>query len=721
MKKTLLTSVILFFGTLSLLGQEESTELVSENWGDYYFVNQNYEKAVNFYARFKDSIRIDTRRNWALALSELNKKSEAKMQYANVANSVEARVEDYYLYAGLLYDEKQLAREYRDKSFRLPWSKLSLFENDSLLFKKRFDQEAYSINSLKGNTKSSEFGMLFLTEEEKSTVFYLSEQDKSKASEKVLKRIKTDYPIYNFHEGVFDKTSFTLSNQEDISNSINSLFQEGSASFHIASGQLYFTRSASKLDKKKTVQLNLYQIQLSDLNLNKAPTALPFNVQEYSTMHPSINKSGTVLYFASDRPGGFGGMDLYRVNIEDGAFSDPVNLGADINTVGDEVFPFAYCDQFMFYSSNGKEGAGMMDVYLAENRYENRWETHVLGAGINSDEDDFSFGLNENLTLGYFASNRKDGQGADDLYAFNFAPVIQGIRDRYQYIPSDTLVVALNHVLVNDQLSLEQQDPLQRLIKKEAELTLSPVFGTLELNKNGSFLYKNTQPTQAKDSFAYRLTSDKGVSESIWVNLDRALVDKEDLNPILADAFLPIFYNLDESSILTTYLDRVNKVVAVMQANPTLEVELSSFTDSRGSLEYNFALSDRRTQAIINYIQKRISNPQRIYGKGYGEDLTKTDFRKDFALVAGSFLESKKANIIIDQLRNKGYNPIKQTVGSIVRVLVSQQDSKAEASHSKIELKEIGIDTWILVNPCIQVSEEEHQQKRRTDFKVIRL
>ena len=721
MKKTLLTSVILFFGTLSLLGQEESTQLVSENWGDYYFVNKNHQRAVNFYARFKDSILVDTRRNWALALSALNKKYEAKIQYATVSNSDEARVEDYYIYAGLLYDEKELALEYRDKSFRLPWSKPSLFENDSLLFKKRFDQEAYTINSLKGNTKRSEFGMLFLTEEEKSNVFYLSEQDKSKASEKALKRIETDYPIYNFHEGVFDKTNFTLSDQEDISNSINSLFQEGSASFHKASGHLYFTRSASKLDKKKMIQLNLYQIQLSDLNLNKAPTALPFNVQEFSTMHPSINKAGTMLYFASDRPGGFGGMDLYRVDIEDEVFSDPVNLGADINTIGDEVFPFAYGDQFMFYSSNGKDGLGMMDVYLAENRFENRWETHVLGAGINSIEDDFSFGLNENLALGYFASNRKDGQGADDLYAFDFAPVIQGIRDRYQYTPSDTLVIALNHVLVNDRLSLEQQDPLQRLIKKEVELTLPPAFGTLKLNKNGSFLYKNTQPTQAKDSFAYRLTSYKGTSEAIWVNLDRASVDKEDLNPILADAFLPIFYNLDESSILTTYQDRVNKVVAVMQANPTLEIELSSFTDCRGSLEYNFALSDRRTQAIINYIQKRISNPQRVYGKGYGEDLVKTDFRKDFALVAGSFREPKNANIIIDQLINKGFNPIKQTVGLNVRVLVSQQDSKAEANQTMNELKEIGIDTWIVVNPCIQVSEEEHQQKRRTDFKVIRL
>ena len=721
MKKTLLTSVILLFGTLSLLAQEENNQLVSENWGDYYFVNQNHERAVNFYARFKDSIGIDNRRNWALALSAMNKKSEAKMQYATVANSVEARVEDYYIYAGLLFDEKQLALEYRDKSFRLPWLKPSLFENDSLLFKKRFDEETYRINPLKGNSERSEFGMVFLTEEEQSSVFYLSEQDKTKASKKVLKRIKTDYPIYNFHEGVFDKTSFTLSDQEDISNSINSLFQEGPASFHEASGQFYFTRSADQLDKKKTVQLNLYQIQLSDLNQNKTPTALPINVKEFSTMHPSIKAAGTELYFASDRPGGFGGMDLYRVNIEDGVFLDPVNLGADINTVGDEVFPFAYGDQFIFYSSNGKEGAGMMDVYLAENRFENRWESHVLGAGINSDEDDFSFGLNENLALGYFASNRKDGQGADDLYAFDFAPIIYGIQDRYEYTPSDTLVVALNHVLVNDQLSLEQQDPLQRLIKKEVELTLPPAFGTLKLNKNGSFLYKNTQPTQAKDSFAYRLTSDKGFSEAIWVNLDRASVDKEDLNQILADAFLPIFYNLDESLILTTYLDRVNKVVVVMQANPTLEVELSSFTDCRGSLEYNLALSDRRTQAIIDYVQERISNPQRIYGKGYGEDVVNKGFKKDYALVAGSFREPSKAAISLSQFKRKGFNPITQAVGSNIRVIVSQQDSNAGARQAKEELKEIGVDTWILINPCIQVSEEAHQQKRRTDFKIIRL
>jgi len=135
----------------------------------------------------------------------------------------------------------------------------------------------------------------------------------------------------------------------------------------------------------------------------------------------------------------------------------------------------------------------------------------------------------------------------------------------------------------------------------------------------------------------------------------------------------------------------------------------------------NMALSSRRTQAIIDYVQERISNPQLIYGKGYGEDVVNKGFKKDYALVVGSFREPSNATILLNQLKRKGFNPILQVADSSIRVLVSQQDSKAGARQVKEELKEIGVDTWILINPCIQVSEEVHQQKRRTDFKVVRL
>jgi len=717
MKKVNFILIILFLGNYSLLAQESEADKPQENWADYYFINKNYKKVVAYYSTSSDKRSLNDIRNWAIALDELNNKEKAEERYAEITNSNYARVEDYYRYSNLLLKQPKLAKEYREKSVRLSWPSPDLFENDSLLFKKRFEVEAHVINSVVGNSTGSEFGMVFTNQTAPNQVFYLSEQNQSKASKKVLKRIKTDYPIYNFYKASFDKSTFTLSGIEDANSQINSLFQEGPGSLHEESQEFYFTRSSSQWDKQRRVQLNLYQIKLSDLNQNIIPTLLPFNMEEYSTLHPSVNKSGTVLYFASNRPGGYGGMDLYKVFVKDGIFSAPVNLGADINTEADEVFPYSYNDKFLFYSSNAKEGLGEMDVYLAENKFEIRWQKYLLGAGINSSGDDFSFSLNEDLSLGHFSSNREGGEGSDDLYAFDFNPELSGIEDYYQYIPSDTLVVAIDNVLINDELHLTQKDPLQRLIKKEVELTQSPLFGSLNLNKNGSFLYKNTDSNVKKDSFAYKINTAKGVSDEVWVYLDRALVKEEDLPPDLIEAFLPIFYDFADSALLTSYRDRV----AVMQANPDLEVELRSYTDCRGSLDYNLKLSERRNQEIIEYVQKRIQKPERIYGKGYGEDVVASEFNQEYALVAASYSSSSSAERAIKEFESKGYSPILQSFGSNIRVLIKQQETRRAIEKAKKELKAIGIDTWVLVNPCSELSDEAQQQKRRTDFEVIKL
>ena len=721
MKKANFILIILFLGNYSLLAQESKVDKPQENWADYYFINKNYKKVVAYYSTSTDKRSLNDIRNWAIALNELNNKEKAEERYAEITNSNYATVEDYYRYSNLLLKQPKLAKEYREKSVRLSWPSPDLFENDSLLFKKRFEVEAHVINSVVGNSTGSEFGMVFTNQTAPNQVFYLSEQNQSKASKKVLKRIKTDYPIYNFYKASFDKSTFTLSGIEDANSQINSLFQEGPGSLHEESQEFYFTRSSSQWDKQRRVQLNLYQIKLSDLNQNIIPTLLPFNMEEYSTLHPSVNKSGTVLYFASNRPGGYGGMDLYKVFVKDGIFSAPVNLGADINTEADEVFPYSYNDKFLFYSSNAKEGLGEMDVYLAENKFEIRWQKYLLGAGINSSGDDFSFSLNEDLSLGHFSSNREGGEGSDDLYAFDFNPELSGIEDYYQYIPSDTLVVAIDNVLTNDELHLTQKDPLQRLIKKEVELTQSPLFGSLNLNKNGSFLYKNTDSNVKKDSFAYEINTAKGVSDEVWVYLDRALVKEEDLPPDLIEAFLPIFYDFADSALLTSYRDRVDEVVAVMQANPDLEVELRSYTDCRGSLDYNLKLSERRNQEIIEYVQKRIQKPERIYGKGYGEYVVASEFNQEYALVAASYSSSSSAERAIKEFESKGYSPILQSFGSNIRVLIKQQETRRAIEKAKKELKAIGIDTWVLVNPCSELSDEAQQQKRRTDFEVIKL
>ena len=213
----------------------------------------------------------------------------------------------------------------------------------------------------------------------------------------------------------------------------------------------------------------------------------------------------------------------------------------------------------------------------------------------------------------------------------------------------------------------------------------------------------------------------KGYSDNIWVQLERAAVDSGELKQELAEAFAPIFYNLDKSNILEEYLNRVDKVVAVLQKNPSLEIEVSSYTDCRGSASYNLSLSQRRTQAIIDYVQARIEKPERIYGKGYGETLANKSGWKDYQLVAGSYDERENADRLIKMLNQSGIQAEKDLQGTLTRVIVAQSDRIENLKAIQKQLEQQSIKTWIKASPCYQLSEEEHQANRRTDFKVIRL
>ena len=721
MKQFVFFIVLFFFAFTNLIGQKITSDQKTDTWGDYYFINGNYTKAIRFFENTSKELRIEQQRNLAQSYLATQQEVKAKLAYGPVANSVEASVEDYYRYADLLMEEQRLANEYRTKAYKLPWPKPALFEEDSLVYKQRFGTSIYRISGVKGNTANNEFGLIFMDKNPNGRVFYLSDQEKTKEQKRALKRVKSDLPIYNFYQATYTASPSSLVPGKPLPNNLNTFFQEGPGTYDASSDQFYFTRSDKKYDQDKKVHLNIYSIKKTEIDQSKIALPLPFNTKGYSTLHPAISPNGKRLFFASDRPGGFGGMDLYYVNIENGGFSDPINLGPDINTEGDEVFPYAYSEKQLFFSSNGREGIGNLDLFLAEHVIEKRWETFILGKDINTKEDDFSFGIKEDLSMGYFSSDRAGGEGADDIYTFPFTPEIAGLTDHYVYVPSDTLIVANNGVLKNDIKMLHDKDPLQRLLEKEAVPTIPPKHGSIFLNRNGSFLYKNNQPLAQKDSFAYRLQTVKGYSDNIWVQLERAAVDSGELKQELAEAFAPIFYNLDKSNILEEYLIRVDKVVAVLQKNPSLEIEVSSYTDCRGSAPYNLSLSQRRTQAIIDYVQARIEKPERIYGKGYGETLANKSGWKDYQLVAGSYDERENADRLIKMLNQSGIQAEKDLQGTLTRVIVAQSDRIENLKAIQKQLEQQSIKTWIKASPCYQLSEEEHQANRRTDFKVIRL
>jgi tetratricopeptide (TPR) repeat protein len=200
---------------------------------------------------------------------------------------------------------------------------------------------------------------------------------------------------------------------------LNEKYNDGPITFSADGSEAYFSRNSMDGRSKDGVwRIKIYRSVGGDQNWDK-PQGVPFNSDEYSVLHPSLSEKGDMLFFVSNMPGGFGGFDLYVSYLEDGRWSPPVNLGPEVNTDGDEVFPFIHSDGTLYFASNGLIGLGGYDVYMSKESFGTWTAPTNLGYPINTLADDFGIVMNKAKTHGYFASNREGGQGGDDIYAFS--------------------------------------------------------------------------------------------------------------------------------------------------------------------------------------------------------------------------------------------------------------------------------------------------------------
>ena len=202
------------------------------------------------------------------------------------------------------------------------------------------------------------------------------------------------------------------------SKTLNSKYNDGPITFAPGGTEAYFSRN--NMDGRSDDglwRIKIYRALGNDQNWEK-PQGVPFNSDEYSVLHPSLAEKGDLLFFASNMPGGFGGYDLYVSYMEEGRWSPPVNLGPEINTDGDEVFPYIHPDGTLYFASNGLIGLGGYDIYMAKENFGMYTGPTNLGYPINTLADDFGMFMSKDKTHGYFASNRDGGQGGDDIYAF---------------------------------------------------------------------------------------------------------------------------------------------------------------------------------------------------------------------------------------------------------------------------------------------------------------
>ena len=289
----------------------------------------------------------------------------------------------------------------------------------------RFDIENSSFN-----TASSEFGAMKIGDE----IWYTATH--KKMGSKTYRWNNEHY--LDIYKHPVDKKFLGDSLSTALSDKINTKLHEGAFALSLDGNTLYFTRNNFKNGKRKTDDKKISNLKIYSANLIdgdwKNITELPFNSDDFSNEHPTLNADGTKLYFASDRPGGFGSFDIYVVSLQsDNIFSAPINLGNLINTDKKEQFPFIASDNSLYFSSNGHPGFGLLDVFVSENRGGIFQQPNNLGLPVNSGYDDFSYILNKEIKTGYFASNRLSGKGSDDIYSFTVTKDL-AIEDCQQFI-----------------------------------------------------------------------------------------------------------------------------------------------------------------------------------------------------------------------------------------------------------------------------------------------
>lgn len=381
---------------------------------------------------------------------------------------------------------------------------------------------------------------------------------------------------------------------------------------------MYFTRNNFKdgkyvKDENGVIRLKIFKATLVD-GIWQNIEELPFNSDSYSVAHPSLSSDEKTMYFASDMPGSLGESDIFRVAInEDGSFGSPENMGAMINTEARETFPFVSTEDILYFSSDGHPGLGGLDIFgtkIAGGKLDGA----VLNVGepVNSKMDDFTYILDEESKKGYFASNRPEGQGADDIYSFTENKPL--MFDCKQEISGTVRDKITNELLVGATVKVidENNDEIMTTIT-DSEGSYSLL---LDCNQ-GNFVRAQIQGYVPSEEYIGK-SDDKPKIIDFYLERDTITAGfGDDLAKLLQ--LSTIYFDFDKYNIRKDSEVEVEKVIAAMEKYPSLKIKVNSHTDSRGKDSYNLWLSQKRAESTVNYMIDKGISKDRVEGEGFGE------------------------------------------------------------------------------------------------------
>lgn len=701
--KTILLAIIC---SVSLSGWGQAGKLKK---ADNYFDRLSYAYAAELYEELIGSEVDSPKLKSKLAYSYLKMDNYTKSvsYYSKMIESSEAKPQDYYDYAYVL---KQTGNYAESDKWMNKYSQSVTADLRSQLFlsnttyKSRIEknQAFFSLENLALNTASADFGGYYNPVQDR--MYFITARKK-----RTFVKNEWSWDGRRF----LDLYQASLSQDKKLGSpkrvsKVNTKFHEGPVAFAPDGKKVYFTRNNissgnKRRDGQKIQNLKVYSAEVDDNGNWINEQEFPYNSKDYSVGHPTISQDGKTMYVVSDKPGGIGGADLYKVAIsENGTFGEMINLGNKINTEGKEMFPFIDQEGRLFFSTDGHPGLGGLDVFVAFLEKGTVGKIHNLGLPINSQYDDFAFNMSKDFKTGFLSSNREGGKGGDDIYAvqlirpFVFGVTIKGtakdkkggivpfakidLKDdkgtvletitadengaytfeaeyeknyalggsKAAYFDgkntantfTDDQVVIADVVLEKDPgLSLyalikdkKTGNPLDKVqvylvdnMTGESKQIVTPLTGDFrealfgkKLNDRGSYNLILQKEGYFSKTVTYNTVFDRPGQYDVHGVLDLGMdPEVKDLAEMIQ--INPINFDLNKFAIRADAAKELDKIVEVMNKYPYLVVELGAHTDCRASKTYNMKLSDNRAKASAEYIKKRITNPERIYGKGYGE------------------------------------------------------------------------------------------------------
>lgn len=585
---------ILSFVAFTINAQTKDTKKA-----DKLYNRLEYVKAAKAYQKLENKGKADgyVYKQTAECFYNIFDPEQASVYYSKaVASDQESEV--YYNYAQMLkaqgkYEEaskqmQKFASKSPNDQRAIEFKKDPNYVTKLLSQTKKFEVEKSEINS-----ESADFGAVMQGKE----VYFTSSRSSTG------KKYGWNNQSYNDVYKAFYNEDGTVTAPMAVSE-LNSKYHDGPVSLSSDGKTMYFASESFKdgvyqKDKKnnnKMGQVALFKATKNGENWDNFE-ALPFNNKDYSVGSPSISKDGKILYFASNMPGGKGGVDIWKVSVNGGSYGKPENLGDQVNTAADENFPFITEDgKILYFSSKGKPGLGGYDVFaleIAKNTISN------IGQPVNTTSDDFALTFNQEKNIGFLSSNR-NGM-IDHIYLLK---PICGVE----------ALIAVKDAKTNSPISNAKVVILDD--KKN-------IVGTEMTNANGEVTYNllcNTDYSlqvskEAYNSGAFVIAKGKGPKVKVEASLQPIEVIIKPEEVVLNE----IYFEYRKSNITQEGSFELDKLVAVMNKYPEMVILVESHTDNRSSDAFNQILSEKRAKSTVQYIISKGINAARISGIGKGE------------------------------------------------------------------------------------------------------